>query len=201
MPENGKCIAIFVKYPQKGKVKTRLAASIGHDSALKIYKKMAIRVVSQALKSKADVFIFFCPPGKEHLMRQWLGKQCTYLPQRGKGLGAKMKNCFKDIFEAGYDKAVLAGSDIPCLGANIINKSLAKLKTNKAVIGPAKDGGYYLIGFSKHGFCPAIFSGMKWSSNGVFKATMKVFKKNKIKTAILPILSDVDTLEGLQQQL
>jgi rSAM/selenodomain-associated transferase 1 len=198
-PGTKKCVAIFVKYPQKGEVKTRLAAFIGHAEALNLYKKMAVRAVSQALKSKADVFIFFHPPGKKKSMISWLGNNCMYLPQRGKDLGAKMKNCFKDVFNAGYDKAVIVGSDIPRLNADIINKSFIKLKNSRAVIGPAKDGGYYLIGFPKNSFFPLIFDNMKWSTDTVFKYTMKVFKKNKIKPAILPVLQDIDTPEGLKQ--
>lgn len=111
----------------------------------------------------------------------------------------RMENCFKDIFRAGYGRAVLVGSDIPGLDKKIINRSFGRLKNNGAVIGPSKDGGYYLMGFTKAGFCPAIFKGMKWSTGTVFAGTNAVLGKNKIKTAIMPVLQDIDDLEGLQK--
>lgn len=196
---NKNCLAIFLKYPQKGKVKTRLAMSIGNDRALEIYKKMAAGAIKQGLKSKADLFVFFYPPGRELLMRQWLGNGCRYLPQRGRGLGARMKNCFKSVYRLGYGKAVLIGGDIPGLDTNIINSSFDGLKKNDAVIGPSKDGGYYLIGFTKKGFYPRIFDGMEWSTDTVFAGTIAGLKKNEMKAAIMPVLWDVDDIEGLQK--
>jgi glycosyltransferase A (GT-A) superfamily protein (DUF2064 family) len=108
-----------------------------------------------------------------------------------------MKNSFEKIFNEGYSKVVLIGSDIPDLPSDFIKKSFNYLHLYDTVIGPSKDGGYYLIGFKKESFNPLIFQNVKWSAETVFKDTMQFLKNSKLKIIVLPEWYDIDTIDDL----
>jgi glycosyltransferase A (GT-A) superfamily protein (DUF2064 family) len=108
-----------------------------------------------------------------------------------------MKNAFIGAFNAGYDKVLLIGCDIPGISAGLLIKAFRKLDKHDALIGPAKDGGYYMIGFKKKEFLPEVFKGIKWSTPSVFANTMKVFKTNGYRVGFSPELSDIDTAEDI----
>jgi len=123
------------------------------------------------------------------------------MPQIGDDLGARMENAFIRIFSEGFSSAVLIGSDLPDLPAAIIREAFDALTKSDAVIGPAADGGYYLIGFNKAVFSPRILRGIQWSTDRVFEETMKRCREGSLRTYVLPEWSDVDTIDDLRALL
>ncbi len=136
----------------------------------------------------------------EDLMRRWLGPGFEYVLQKGAGLGERMQRAFEDAFESGAAFAVIIGTDIPDLTEKIVKNAFALLKHQEMVLGPAKDGGYYLIGLSKTGFSPEIselFSGIEWGENDVLKKTLDAATRLGIGYALVDELADVDRPEDL----
>jgi rSAM/selenodomain-associated transferase 1 len=131
-------------------------------------------------------------------MSAWLGSDRTYHPQEGADLGERMERAFRAIFAATVERAVLIGSDLPDLPAGILHEAMDALKQHDAVIGPAQDGGYYLIGFRKSGFLPEIFRGIIWSRPDVFDRTRQIFRRANTMVHLLPPWQDVDTIEDLR---
>ena len=125
--------------------------------------------------------------------------QYQYLPQRGEDLGARMAHCFHEAFSKGFHRVVLIGSDLPDLPAEIIDEAFTSLEKIDSVIGPAYDGGYYLIGFNKGSFTPEVFSGIEWSTETVLQKTLDILKNQKRTVHHLPRWGDIDTLEDLKQ--
>jgi len=185
---------IFVRNPELGKVKTRLAASIGDEKALTVYKTLLAhtRVISSLVK--ADKAVFY----HEHIEEDdiWTHDDFEKFLQRGDTLGEKMLNAFKDIFERGYEKVVIIGSDCIEINAEIINYAFKSLDTNDAVLGPAVDGGYYLLGM--HKLYPSLFINKKWSQADVLLDTVIDLKNGGLTFELLDTLSDVDVESDLQ---
>jgi len=193
-----RCLLFFVKHPQRGKVKTRLAAVIGDDSAVSVYKNMVEQMLPKLKKGTFPLYICFFPKNAQKPIEHWLGKQYCYVPQKGKDLGERMRNGLAEAFSMGYKRVVLIGSDIPGLRIKYINEAFKSLKEMDAVIGPAYDGGYYLIGFKEKTFSPQIFEGIAWGTKNVFNETMKTLKRIRRVVHILPYQRDIDTAEDLR---
>ncbi len=192
-----KCIILFVKYPEKGRVKTRLSAVLGDETTRNLYKCFVSDLIG-TLEKKRDTFkIAFYPPGSNKKIISWLGPEYSYIPQVGRDLGERMETAFKETFLEGFNEVLVIGSDIPDITPSLIDKALKALKSSDAVIGPCYDGGYYLIGFRKKTFLSDTFKGIQWSTEGVFKDTMGVFIKKGYKVHILPKLRDIDRIEDL----
>ncbi len=195
---NNECVAVFLKYPQRGKVKTRLAKGIGSTSATSLYAAMVEKIVHEAKNSGRVVAVFCSPANALPAIRQWLGTGCLYFTQKGRGLGARMRNAFTELFEAGYENVVLSGSDIPALDKTIFVKAFKALQGTGAALGPSVDGGYYLIGSAKRSFNGDIFKGIPWSGPDVFFQTVAAARKNNIIFTLLPRLRDIDDADGLE---
>lgn len=192
------CIILFVKYPQKGSVKTRLARDIGELKAVSLYRNFVSDALTTAENIDAETRVYFYPEKSLKSFRRWLSSNLTLMPQKGADLGERMKNAFLESFAAGYKKAVIVGSDSPDLPAELIEKAFLSMENKGAAIGPTHDGGYYLIGFNTGSFLPAIFDGIPWSTKGVYKKTISIFNKNNIKPEILTSWRDVDTIDDLE---
>jgi hypothetical protein len=197
--ENG--IIIFIKYPEKGRVKTRLAQRIGAEKAINLYKIFVSEIIENLKVVKADLNICFTPKGSKCKLKEWLGEDYSYSLQRGKDLGERMENSFRRLFAKGYKKVVLVGSDIPDLDYNIVNKALSSLSKYDAVIGPSFDGGYYLIGFKNNTFLPEAFRNIRWSSDSVFNNTMRILKENRRRVKLMDKKRDIDTIHDLKEFL
>jgi len=196
MIDDTTCLLLFVKYPDKGKVKSRLSKEFGEDTVLLLYEAFVLDVLETLNKGKYRFKIYFHPPSAQEKIASWLGKSYLYMLQNGSDLGEKMKNAFASAFSEGFEKVILIGSDIPDLPKEIIDEAFAS--DGEAVIGPATDGGYYLIGFKRDTFLPHIFEGMQWSTASVFERTMEIFRKHSYNVYILPQWRDVDTPEDLK---
>ncbi len=188
------CLGLLMKYPWPGKVKTRLAKDLGPVKAALAYMRMAdtiFRNVSQNGGSY-EVEVFYSPETMRRGFEGWLGTR-ELTPQEGRDIGEIMCNALTCMFDSGATKAAVIGADIPGLSADIIKQAFLKLDDSDVVIGPAWDGGYYLIGMkSPH---PDIFRDIRWSTEEVLRETAAVIERIGLRCETLEPLSDVDTLE------
>ena len=191
-----RCVLMFVKSPDAGWVKTRLSRDIDEKAVLSLYRNFGIDLLETLRRGKYTFKIIFTPPEAEDKISAWLGKDCSYEPQRGNDLGERMKNAFSNAFLEGFTRVLLIGSDIPDLPDMILHDAF-ELDSHDAVIGPAFDGGYYLIGFKNNTFLPEIFAEISWSTDAVFARTMEIFNMSRYKVNILPKWRDVDSIEDL----
>ena len=194
----GSSVILFVRSPERGKVKSRLAAAIGEEMALEIYKGCVLDIMETLKKGRYPFRIFFYPGNAKEKVTNWLGKDFTYSPQKGSDIGKKMENAFVQSFSEGSERAVLIGSDIPDLPNSLIHRAFLSLDKSEAVLGPASDGGYYLIGFKKNSFLPYVFHGIPWSTPSVYQETIEVFRRSNYRVHILRQWNDVDTLDDLR---
>ena len=195
---NNGCVIIFVRAPEKGAVKTRLAASLGEIPVLGLYKAFVSDLMQMLDKGEYPLLVSFYPPDAEAKINEWLGSPCHLTPQRGDDLGERMMNAFREAFSQGFQTAVLIGSDTPDLPCSFIDEAFLSLRSHDVVIGPSVDGGYYLIGFRGETFLPSTFEGIPWSTAQVFQKTTEVLSEKKYQIKILPMLRDIDTLNDLQ---
>lgn len=195
---NNQCILFFAKSPIKGRVKTRLSAEIGDDQAVELYKCFVEDLIALLEGLKLHFKCCFRPPDAKQVFIEWLGQKHCYIPQTGDNLGERLGNAFRMTFEENFTKALVIGSDSPDLPADFLRKALQALDTYDAVVGPCLDGGYYLIGFTKSGFCHHAFDGIVWGTDSVFQQTLEALEKNRRSVYLLPQWHDVDTLESLK---
>ncbi|MDQ3388288.1 MAG: TIGR04282 family arsenosugar biosynthesis glycosyltransferase [Gemmatimonadota bacterium] len=192
---SGNAVIVFVRAPRAGTVKTRLAASIGDEAALRVYRRLAERAVSEATASGAVVLVRFTPADAGEELRKWLGDQPVFLPQGEGELGARMERAFTEAFAEGYSRVVIVGSDLPDLSAELLRRAFVALERAEAVVGPALDGGYYLLGLRES--LPEIFRGVPWSTVEVLACTLRALGEQGITPVILETLGDVDEAEDL----
>ncbi|MBN7811930.1 TIGR04282 family arsenosugar biosynthesis glycosyltransferase [Algoriphagus sp. H41] len=185
------CLIIFQKNATRGTVKTRIAATAGEDKALEIYNWLTSYTHGVAGEVKVDKFLFysdFVPEDAEHHLPGY-----SFAVQEGGDLGERMSNAFRMVFSKGYSDAVIIGTDCPELHTSDLNSAFLVLSHNDLVIGPARDGGYYLLGMK--GFYPQLFSGIPWSTATVLERTLDIADREGMDYEFLKIRSDVDTLE------
>ena len=182
---------IFVRQPEKGKVKTRLAATLGDEKTLAIYIELLKHTRKISSAANADRFVFYAGHIPENDL--WSIPGFTKRLQNDLDLGQKMKGAFSVLFEEGYDKIVIIGSDCFELSTEIIEQAFKMLNEKEVVIGPASDGGYYLLGMKK--LWPFIFENKQWSTENVFQQTLLDLKKEGIPYSELITLADIDTEE------
>lgn len=191
-------IIVMTRYPEEGKVKTRLIEHLGEDGATHLHQKMAEHTIS-TLKplcdiQTADLWIFFSG-GSTETMQRWLGKKAEYRAQQGDNLGSRMNHAFAQIFGAGYNHAIMLGTDCPDIEYTSVVKALEYLHSADVVLGPAEDGGYYLIGLNEAH--PLLFRNIDWGSANVLKQTRAIVTELNLTSAYLPLLRDIDTPEDL----
>jgi hypothetical protein len=195
------CLLLFVKSPVKGRVKSRLAVSKDGDFEVQLYRYFVEDTISLVENLDVHLKVCFYPPGARADLSRWLGERRCYSPQSGDNLGDRLRNAFAGAFEEGFSSVVAIGSDIPDLPLRYLTEGFEALTVQDVVIGPAGDGGYYLIGFSKDGFTAELFDNISWSTDGVFEQSMNILKRHGRKTHQLPLWYDVDTIEDLKSLL
>lgn len=191
---NNAALIIFQKNAVLGKVKTRLGASIGDDKALDVYKWLTTYTHEQVKGLKVDKFLFYSEFIPEHSNLDFPGYQFEI--QSGNSLGIRMSNAFALLFAKGYKRVVIIGTDCPDLKTEDLNQAFLNLSQPDLVIGPAKDGGYYLIGMSQ--FIPEVFENIPWSTSTVLDKTLERANSLKIGYAFLRTHTDIDTVEDLE---
>lgn len=187
-------LLIFIKNAQKGKVKTRLAKTVGDEKALQIYKALLAHTRNVAQKVNASRFLFY----SNFIDNQddWSGTKFVKKVQEGNDLGERMSNAFKMIFES-HEKIIIIGSDCASLEPSILESALQQLEKYPFVIGPAEDGGYYLLGMRN--YAPSIFQNIEWSTGAVFSKTVKKIEQLGATYFLLPMLSDIDQEEDWEK--
>ncbi len=192
-----RAVIVFLKAPEKGRVKTRLSHSLDKGFVLELYKAF-VKDTLDAVHPLGRPMVFFWPDNKKRAIKAWLGDDILSFSQQGADLGQRMVHAFETVFDAGYDSAVLIGTDIPQLNSDILTQAFGKLDNDHAVLGPSKDGGYYLIGFRKPAFSPLVFKGIDWSTPHVFEQTHAVMDTNDISFSLVETLNDIDTIADLK---
>ncbi|MHC4511480.1 MAG: TIGR04282 family arsenosugar biosynthesis glycosyltransferase [Planctomycetota bacterium] len=188
-PHNNSCILLFAKSPAGGQVKTRLAAEIGDDFTVELYKRFVEDLISLIANLDVHLELCFYPPHTRLDFSEWLGEQYCYTPQVGDDLGERLKSAFDGAFEEDFSKVVAIGSDSPDLPQDFLRQAFKKLEY----------GGYCLIGFSRTSFLPAAFDDIAWSTSAVCEQTVEVLKKHKLDIYLLPEWYDVDTRSDLEK--
>lgn len=186
-------LIIFTRNIIYGKVKTRLAATIGNEKALHIYKKLVEHTQAITNQLQVDRMVYY----SEFAEHNDVFNGCLKNVQAGDDLGAKMSNAFKDAFDGGYEKAVVIGTDCFEITREIFEQAFEQLNTHEIVVGPAVDGGYYLLGMQSH--YPTLFENIKWSSDTVLSATINACDQLKLSYFLLPVLNDVDEEKDLKE--
>jgi rSAM/selenodomain-associated transferase 1 len=195
IPNSGRLLIIFSRNPAPGRVKTRLASTIGADKALQIYdilRSHTDKVTSAVDAHRAVYYSEFVP---DHDL--FLSCGTTGHLQEGNDLGEKMHRAFVKGFEERYRPIVLIGTDCLELSSAVIEQAFQQMMLHDAVIGPALDGGYYLIGLNRP--FPGLFLNRQWSTPQVFRDTVETLEEHESDYFLLPALSDIDTFDDLQK--
>jgi rSAM/selenodomain-associated transferase 1 len=197
-PSNDRCILVFARAPAMGTVKTRLATHLPPETVLRLYRCMVADTLDTLSACDADVSIHYYPDDALPLMRDWLGDGYRYVPQSGNGLGPRMKNAFRWAFAAGYQQAICLGTDIPDIRAEIIQEAFSHVRENACPVGPAADGGYYLIGFAAGRVPePAFTDAIDWGGDQVLTDTIRRLAAAGLCVKKLPVLQDIDTIRDV----
>jgi len=190
------CIILFMKVPKPGFVKTRLAKDIGNEKACYIYRQLVEKTVQTIIQTSIDFEIHYTPKNDLMFLESWLGIDLIYFPQSEGELGEKMNYSMDKVFQKGYQKVVLVGSDIPGLTENIFINAFASMYGNP-VLGPTNDGGYYLIGSDKDNYHSSFFNEIQWSTSFVLDQTISQMAKKGYSPNFMTVLNDVDTINDL----
>ena len=192
-------VIVFARYPEAGKVKTRLSKTLGDEFAAGLYRRMAEQIFSNCLtlpREINDLHLFYDNENYNDSIKKWVPSEFSLHLQEGADLGEKMKNAFGLMFNNRYEKVIIIGTDCPGINSNFILRSFLELSQHDITIGPSNDGGYYLVGMNK--FYPFLFDRIEWGSEQVLNKTINIIKKNKLKLFMLPELIDIDTEQDLK---
>lgn len=190
-------LGIFVKQPVPGRVKTRLAADIGDDGAAELYAAFTADVVER-FRDVADERYLWITPRDECSVTHFMDLAGTHYgvgAQEGESLGDRLVDCTEHAFDTGAERVVIIGSDSPLLPLEYLERAFVMLRDRDVVLGPATDGGYYLVGLSRR--LPILFDRIDWSGPRVLADTIARVHEASATLALLPPWSDVDTLEDL----
>ena len=184
-------LLIFTRNPELGKTKTRLAKTVGDETALEIYKFLLEKTRDISSKVTSDKAVYYSVKIRENDI--WNENTFQKHQQVGEDLGIRMLNAFKNGFEAGYEKVMIIGSDLYDLTTENIENAFLQLNTNDVVLGPAEDGGYYLLGMNS--LHSTIFKNKNWGTETVRKDTLSDLKDKKVK--LLAFKNDIDVYEDI----
>lgn len=192
-----RALIIFVRKPELGKVKTRLAATIGDEAALAAYRAMLAHTREVALATDCERYLFYA--GAVEADDEWDPQHFRKFLQADGDLGARMRAAFQQVFAEGHDKALIIGSDCLDLRPSHLSFAYRSLAISPVVIGPARDGGYYLLGLRED--IPALFKGIQWSTDQVLMQTLAVLDALQRSYSLGETLHDIDTEADWQAAL
>jgi rSAM/selenodomain-associated transferase 1 len=197
MPQNS--LIVFAKYPVPGQVKTRLAKDIGDSAAVILYSHFVSYTIRKFANSRDSNELRVAVAQESFLekFKQNFPGADKYVAQKNTdNLGARMQHAIQQSLNEGFQKIVVIGTDCPHLPTEYVQKAFDLLDKHDIAIGPAEDGGYYLLAISQDH--PCLFEGISWSTENVLKQTIAAIKKNDVSYALLPALFDIDDFESLQ---
>lgn len=189
---------IFLKAPRVGLVKTRLGREIGYEKAAEVYRLLAegqIRRMPRGLSRE----IHYAPDDAGGEMASWLGAGEAYRPQAAGDLGARLQEATGDALARGFDRVVVLGADCPALDARVLEDAFSRLDSADVVLGPAGDGGYYLVGLRSP--APRLFEDIAWGTATVLATTLERVRELGRSCALLPVLADIDTADDWRRHL
>jgi rSAM/selenodomain-associated transferase 1 len=186
-------LLIFTRNPELGKVKTRLAKDLGDQTALNIYKFLLDHTLAITSSLPVTKEVFYSD--QIHDKDIWDAAVYQKKLQKGTGLGDRMKNAFEEGFKNGYSNIIIIGSDMYDMTSEELMEAFRELDTKDFVIGPAEDGGYYLLGMRK--LNSALFENKEWGTQTVFKDTLKGLDREN--TSILEVKNDVDYFSDIKE--
>ncbi|MBE9175386.1 TIGR04282 family arsenosugar biosynthesis glycosyltransferase [Synechocystis salina LEGE 06155] len=194
-------LLIFTRWPEPGKTKTRLIPALGPGGAAKLQQQLTEHTVQAAhnFRCQTDApcrITVFYTGGTKHQMKQWLGNDLTYQSQSYGDLGDRLQQSCQWAFGQGSQKVLIIGIDCPGLTPELFRTAFTALDNYPAVLGPALDGGYYLIGLTK--FNPAYFQQIDWGTERVYQQTLTKIVQNGDRPYNLPCLPDIDHPADLQ---
>ncbi len=203
MPSSRDLVILFTRYPQPGRCKTRLSPTLGDDAAIKIHRQLVAHILKELnasiIRDNTELSIYY-DGGSRIEMREWLGSSYSFAQQEGKDLGERMANALIRALEQGKN-VILLGSDCPAITTSLLQEALEALKQHDMVLGPAHDGGYYLIGLAQNvpgDSCCKLFKQIPWSTSQVLAKTLERAEKLGLHIHSLPTLHDIDTAEDLK---
>lgn len=196
MEIRGDALVIMLKAPRPGSVKTRLVPPLSYEQAACLHRCFLKDIFNSVLKLKGvSVYAAYAPEGWEGITGL-IPKGVKAFPQEGRGLGRRICSVFKRLFAEGHEKITVIGSDSPDLPLDYIKEAFDLLdKRVKLVLGPARDGGYYLIAMNE--FNAGLFTGIPWSTKDVLEDTIKKARQNSIAFKLLEPWHDIDTADDL----
>ncbi|MEG3436119.1 TIGR04282 family arsenosugar biosynthesis glycosyltransferase [Pannus brasiliensis CCIBt3594] len=191
-------LLIFTRYPEPGKTKTRMIPALGEKGAAELHRLLA----EHAIRTVKDCLDFLSPViyyrgGTEEKIRSWLGDRFSYRSQRGSDLGEIMRNAFEEGFATGAGEIVAIGTDCPDLTPPLLQEAFDRLRGRDLVLGPAGDGGYYLIGLKR--VYPELFESIDWGTATVLATTKEKATRLGLSVAYLAELNDIDRPEDLPE--
>ena len=198
-PDDQERLIIFTRYPEPGRTKTRLIPALGPEGAARVHREMTrhtlrwaeevARPVSRSLEVRFE-------GGSRGLMQQCFGAHFDYHPQADGDLGQRLAAAFADAFQSGVRRTVIVGTDCPGITPRLVETALARLREHDLVLGPATDGGYYLIGLTRE--IPPLFARIPWGTSAVLSETLRVAENLQLSTSLLEPLDDVDRPEDIE---
>ena len=192
LPVSKKALIVFTRNPELGRCKTRLAATIGDQSALDVYRFLLDHTVKITSPLSADVYVYYSEKIRE--IDIWNTSIFRKKQQQGRDLGEKMQHAFTEVFGMGYQKAIIIGSDVYDISTQDLEDAFLTLEKNNFVVGPAQDGGYYLLGMKQ--LKTSLFKNKKWGTSTVLSDTLQNLTLEKV--SILPEKNDVDYFEDIK---
>jgi hypothetical protein len=192
------CLIVFTRFPEPGKSKTRLIPALGPEGAADLHRQMCEHTLAWARGWKdrfsGSLQVQITGNSKESFQK-WLGLGLSFLPQSGGDLGSRMQEAFRQAFQEGMEKVAVVGTDCPGLTEDLAQQAFVRLNKSQVVLGPAKDGGYYLIGL--RGPSEELFHAIPWGTGEVLAKTREIAKNLGLRVFLLEPLEDVDRPEDL----
>ena len=198
MAEQRRRLILFARFPVAGKVKTRLIPALGAEGAAALHRRLVLRTLraAHALCRSQNVELEIRFAGDDaNEMQHWLGDGWLCRAQCEGDLGQRMAGAFADSFREGSPATVIIGSDCPSLTPEILAVAFESMKTSPVVLGPATDGGYYLVGLTR--LVPELFQGIAWGTETVLAQSLEILARDRCKPALLPPLDDLDRPEDV----
>lgn len=197
-PTTRECLIIFTRYPEAGKTKTRMIPTLGAEGAAALQRQMTEHTIANAKKLRASrplvVEVHFAG-GTEQLMQDWLGSDLVYYPQSEGDLGKRMNSAFERALARGMTRVVIIGTDCPDLSIKLMIQAFQAFSQHDLVLGPADDGGYYLIGLRR--LIPELFEDISWGTSQVRGQTVEIAQRLNLAISYLTLLTDIDRPEDL----
>ena len=191
-------VILFTRYPSPGTTKTRLIPVLGPEGAARLHRMMAEHTLTrlQPLRASESVSIEVRFDGGDlDQMQSWLGRNYSFTPQGSGELGARISRAVRSALDKGTKRVIVIGTDCPGLTADIVGQAIERLQTHDVAIGPARDGGYYLIGLARS--LPELFRDIEWGTDKVLESTLKKSRELGLSCFLLPQLGDVDRPEDI----